>query len=1178
LSKKYLLKNALLIIFIFSNAIATATDYYISSSGNDSNNGLSSTTPWKTIAKVNSSFSIVKSGDKILFKRGEIFYGTLKVTKSGSSGNPIIIGAYGTGDNPIITGFTTISGWTNEGNGIYSKALASESSSNNIVTVNGVNTPMGRWPNNGYRTYESHTGNASLTDNELSETPNWQGAELVLRKSEWSLERSIITNHNGNTITFATSSSGDFNDGFGYFIQNDIKTLDALGEWYYNGSTFFMYFGGNNPADYDIRMSTLNELIKSGATYPTLFNYITLENITLEGSSLMALYTSQKSDHWTIQNCSFNFHGKYGIFEVQNSYLSIKNNTFDNINNNAIRTEWNGDHLLISNNIISNTGILPGMGISDDFSYDAIVLQENGTAIAEYNTIEHVGHHGIRMNNSGYLIQNNLITDYGIVKGDVGAIYTSNASSITISNNIILNSNFPEEGIGTNNTPWVQGIYIDDYSHDIKISGNTIYNVAVYGLGIQSAQNIEVFDNTVYACNYSQFIIRSFNSSTPVTGINVHDNIFFAKTAGSASFPYTPLASEFMTTLGDINTWGTFDNNYYCRPINDNVIRRYDYVLPDPWNGVGLTLSQWQAWSNYDVNSHKAPIALSDTANIDFFYNATSANKVISLSKPMIDVRGTKYFNTITLLPFTSSVLMVDPNPAQPIIPVYTGSVIENITPSLLEITFNEDLINIVPAPSAFKVLVNSVSRNVNTVIISGTKVRLTLSSPAVSGDAITVSYTKPSSNPLQTSSGEQVASFIPQAVTNKVIAPSLPFYVSSAIENITPSLLEITYNVNLANIIPPSSAFTVQVNSVGRNVSSVNISGIKILLTLSSPVVYGDVVTVSYTKPSTNPLQTTTGEQSASFLPQTVINRVILPNLPIYVSSSIENITPSILEITYNVNLANIVPTSASFMVKVNSVSRPINAVAISGTKVLITLSSPVENSNIVTISYTKPVTNPLQTASGMQAASFSAQPVTNKINPPGSPPLYVSSIIENLTPNLLEMTYNEVLDPTVPGVSAFVVTVNKLNREITSVSISVNKVILTLAKPIVYGDVVTVLYIQPANNQLKKVTGETAASFNFPQPVTNNLAFNSIEKGSIFIYPNPAREFINVSHLDVSSEPKIIRIFDLAGRLCSETIVNPFISDIRVLFNLRAGTYLVHIATNSLILFTQKLIVVNH
>jgi uncharacterized repeat protein (TIGR02059 family) len=73
------------------------------------------------------------------------------------------------------------------------------------------------------------------------------------------------------------------------------------------------------------------------------------------------------------------------------------------------------------------------------------------------------------------------------------------------------------------------------------------------------------------------------------------------------------------------------------------------------------------------------------------------------------------------------------------------------------------------------------------------------------------------------------------------------------------------TYSTTLANIVPAASAFTVQVNSVTRTVSSVSISGTKVLLTLSSPVVYGNTVTVAYTKPSTNPLQTSTGAQASS-------------------------------------------------------------------------------------------------------------------------------------------------------------------------------------------------------------------------------------------------------------------------------------------------------------------------
>ncbi|TFH34910.1 MAG: T9SS type A sorting domain-containing protein, partial [Bacteroidia bacterium] len=302
---------------------------------------------------------------------------------------------------------------------------------------------------------------------------------------------------------------------------------------------------------------------------------------------------------------------------------------------------------------------------------------------------------------------------------------------------------------------------------------------------------------------------------------------------------------------------------------------------------------------------------------------------------------------------------------------------VENATPSRLDMTYSLSLANIVPATSAFTVKVNSVTRSISSVAVLGTKVYLTLASPVVSGDVVTVAYTKPSSNPLQTSSGGQAASFTAQNVTNNVTA-AIPVYVSSVIANATPSRLEMTYNLTLANVIPATSAFAVRVNSTTRAVSSVAISGTKALLTLASPVVFGDVVTVAYTKPSTNPLQTSAGGLAASITAQNVTNNVTAA-IPVYVSSVIANATPSRLEMTYNLTLANVIPAISAFAVRVNSTTRAVSSVAISGTKVLLTLASPVVFGDVVTLAYTKPSTNPLQTSQGGQAASITAQTVIN-------------------------------------------------------------------------------------------------------------------------------------------------------------------------------------------------------
>jgi len=78
--------------------------YYISNDGNDSNDGLSQATPWKTISKVNSMIDLIGYGDDLYFRRGDKFTDTpLNIKIGGNSSDPMVIGAYGKGSKPIIS-------------------------------------------------------------------------------------------------------------------------------------------------------------------------------------------------------------------------------------------------------------------------------------------------------------------------------------------------------------------------------------------------------------------------------------------------------------------------------------------------------------------------------------------------------------------------------------------------------------------------------------------------------------------------------------------------------------------------------------------------------------------------------------------------------------------------------------------------------------------------------------------------------------------------------------------------------------------------------------------------------------------------------------------------------------------------------------------------------------------
>ncbi|MEM4260736.1 MAG: right-handed parallel beta-helix repeat-containing protein [Candidatus Woesearchaeota archaeon] len=116
------------ILSIFSLQVQ-ATNYYIDAiNGNDLNNGISPTAPWKSVSKVNSS--IFSPGDNIYFKRDNFWREQLIIPSSGTKENPITFSAYGVGNNPTITSSIDITGkyedWKEIDSNIWTRPLVKE--------------------------------------------------------------------------------------------------------------------------------------------------------------------------------------------------------------------------------------------------------------------------------------------------------------------------------------------------------------------------------------------------------------------------------------------------------------------------------------------------------------------------------------------------------------------------------------------------------------------------------------------------------------------------------------------------------------------------------------------------------------------------------------------------------------------------------------------------------------------------------------------------------------------------------------------------------------------------------------------------------------------------------------------------------------------------------------------
>ena len=279
-----------------------------------------------------------------------------------------------------------------------------------------------------------------------------------------------------------------------------------------------------------------------------------------------------------------------------------------------------------------------------------------------------------------------------------------------------------------------------------------------------------------------------------------------------------------------------------------------------------------------------------------------------------------------------------------------------------------------------------------------GTVTGMTPSAVNISGSTVTIDTTATAGTytiPVEASdSGGESVTHTYTVVVNAVDAT--PPTLSTATVN--GNTLVLTYNEALDTAsVPAGGDFTIGgVTSV--SVNTVAISGAVVTLTLSQAVTSTDVVTLSYTAPTTNRLQDVAGNAAANLTTQPVTNNTPAADAtPPTLSTATVN--GNTLVLTYNEALdTSSVPAGGDFTIGgVTSVS--VNTVAISGMAVTLTLSQAVTSTDVVTLSYTAPTTNRLQDVAGNDAADLTTQPVTNNTPAAAEPSVSITAVNASVT-----------------------------------------------------------------------------------------------------------------------------------------------------------------------------------
>ena len=654
-----------------------ATNYYVSNTGSNAANGLTPATAWQTLSKITSL--TVASGDSILLKAGDTWNEVLPVPRAN-----LHYGYYSTGAMPILSGFSTLTGWIPTGGGKWFVNLTTDSMLN-MVTINGGAQFKGRNPNRDAADsgYVAHNmAGASPVDNRIIVTAGRYllGDRMVLKANDWRIETVVITGVENagakDTLTFIKNydlglgtigALEGAKDGFGDFKQarllRDTTLLDQYGEWLYASGKLYVQFGATNPATLTVKAATIETLMNISTNSGT-----TIDGIAFEGANFYGILGTT-CQNIAITNCSFNNIGAtaVGFYRLYNS--DINYNTISNCNQMGIYVRSATSpysNVNITGNTITRIGNYPGMGgFNNDGDYCAISAYAFTGLDIGYNTITYTGIDPIRCNGSQLRVHHNRIDYFNFIAQDKAGIYSYwdqvSPDAIyfydrQVDSNFISNAIGSPEGTGSS-IRRSSCIYLDGVNKNWRIYGNVGWNFSRKLVNGNVRDTFDVHDNigipgdSAIFANATVIGIQQ-QQSYVLRKMNITRNIGYLYANTQSQFYYECGAATSVNIQANLRAIGRIDSNYF----NNFTQPCWRVLIGSPYGTTSRTQPTFATYSLFGQND----ISLEDKAKSAtlLLTNFTSSASVKPLTGSWKGVTGTTYSGSVTLQPYTALFLL----------------------------------------------------------------------------------------------------------------------------------------------------------------------------------------------------------------------------------------------------------------------------------------------------------------------------------------------------------------------------------------------------------------------------------------------------------------------------------------------------------------------------------------
>lgn len=469
------------------------TTFYVSPTGNDSNNGETLSTPFATLTRaqqaVRDEIGAGMTGDIEVQLRGGTYYQAQSLTftaaDSGINGHKVVWRNYAN-EVPRLIGGKRITGWQLFQNGIYRVHLPDVDNGTwdfrHLVEDN-TGAVTARFPNTGYLlSGDQDTLPATERHKQLKYNPadipagmqpttgqisTFSGGTAA-DNTKWfnSIAPVASVDTTNNVIHLTQNTVQPIRTANSYFLQNRLAYLDTAGEFWLDRVTGYLYYKPRNPviANATIVAPTVTDLINVQGTPAALAHDITFRGLLVWISDFTDYYQEIQTPYTGADFGTIDPNGKrrsgnvwnrpadrnlHGLFRLENTRrITIEDNNLAHAGFSAIALTYNTQTTTVRGNDIHHVGL-----------YGVLLIgQKPGVTDAAGQQI---------YDNKTNTITDNSMSNTGRLVGHGGGVFINQSGDNTVTHNRIRQS--PRYGIVVKGNSFDEMPLTDDKSVAITL-------------------------------------------------------------------------------------------------------------------------------------------------------------------------------------------------------------------------------------------------------------------------------------------------------------------------------------------------------------------------------------------------------------------------------------------------------------------------------------------------------------------------------------------------------------------------------------------------------------------------------------------------------------------------------------------------------------------------------------